>query len=111
MNYSEITSAYIRNLLRNTPWQDHDRIDSLISLHGYILNPPRNWSGGLAFTHLKSQYRTEYLELLREHSPEALATVLLEEQAMEVNSINQQSEFDTQEIKKRTSWLLAGGKP
>ena len=111
MNYTEITSDYIRTLMCNSSWQDHKRIDDLICLHRYILTPPRNWSGGMAFTHLKAQYRTEYLDLLREHSPEALANVLLEEQAANENRIKLQSEYDAQEMNEKSTWLLAGGKP
>jgi hypothetical protein len=110
MNYTEITSDYIKNQVYNSPWHDHKRIDDLVSLQKYILNPPRNWSGGMAFTHLKAQYRAEYIDLLREHSPLALAKVLAEEQAVKENRIKLQAEYDAQEIQKKTSWLLAGGK-
>jgi hypothetical protein len=111
MNYSEITSDYIKTLMFNSSWQDHKRIDDLICLRNYILNPPRNWSGGMAFTHLKTQYRAEYLDLLREHSPDALAKVLREEQAINEKRIKLQTEYDAQEMKEKSSWLLAGGKP
>jgi hypothetical protein len=109
MYYSEITSAYIMNLIQNSPWQDHNRIDALISLHRYILDPPRNWSGGMAFTHLKSQYRTEYLELLCEHSPETLKKVLSDEKARSEYRIKKQAEYDAFEEQSKKSWLLAGG--
>ena len=111
MNYSEITSDYIKNQMCNSSWQDHKKIDDLVCLHSYILNPPRNWSGGMAFTHLKAHYRADYLYLLREHSPETLAKVLLEEQATNEKRLKLQIEYDAQEIKVKTSWLLAGGKP
>ena len=111
MNYSEITSDYIKTMMFTSSWQDHKKIDDLVSLHKYILNPPRNWSSGMAFTHFKAQYRAEYLDILREHSPEALARVLLKEQTASDLRIKLQFENYAKEIKEKTSWLLAGGKP
>jgi len=110
MNYTEITSAYIKSQLAKSPWQDHKRIDSLVSLHGYILNPPRNWSGGMAFTHLKSQYRTEYLDLLYEHSPEVFEKVLAHERASIEQSLLRQAEYEAREEELKKSWLEAGGR-
>ncbi len=111
MNYTEITSAYIKSQLAKSPWQDHKRIDSLVSLHRYILNPPRNWSGGMAFTHLKSQYRIEYLELLFEHSPVAFEEVLAHERAFIERSLMRQAEEDAKAEELKRIWLLAGGRP
>ncbi len=110
MNYNEIKSDYIKNLMYNSSWQDHTRIDDLIKLHKYILVPPRNWSGGMAFTHLKTMYRAEYLDLLSEHSPAALEKVLSEERAIIDKRIKMQSESDAIYEQQKTSWLLAGGK-
>ncbi len=110
MNYTDIKSGYIMNLLQNSPWQDHKRIDSLISLHKYILNPPLNWSGNIAFSHLKSHFRTEYLELLREHSPEAFEKVLAYEHAIFEDSLRRQAEEDAKEEELKKSWMLAGGR-
>ena len=110
MNYSEITSEYIKCQLVKSPWQDHKRIDALISLHRYIHEHPRNWSGGMAFTYLKSQYRTEYLELLYEHSPETFEKVLANEHSIHVDSLSRQAEEDAKEEEMKKSWLEAGGR-
>jgi len=108
MNYNEITSEYIKKMFQKTSWQDHEKIDDLINLHGYILNPPRSFNSGVHFPHLKSQYRAEYLDLLREHSPEALEKVLSAEQASSEYRIKQQAESDNREEQAKKSWLFSG---
>ena len=110
MNYEQISSVYIKNLMCNSSWQDHKKVDDLINLHRYIINPPRNWSGGMAFTHLKAQYRVEYLDLLREQSPETLEKVLSEELVRSEYRIKKQAEYAALEEQAKKSWLLAGGK-
>jgi hypothetical protein len=109
MNYNQISSEYIKKMFQQTSWQNHEKIDDLIKLHGYILNPPRSCNSGMHFNHLSSKYRDEYLNLLREHSPEALEKVLSDEQARSEYRIKKQAENDALEEQAKKSWLLAGG--
>ena len=110
MNYNEITSEYIKKMFHETYWQDHEKIDDLFKLHGYILNPPETFSSGMLFTRLKSKYRAAYLDLLREFSPEALEKELAEELELSKNRIRHIAEFELLEEQAKKSWLSAGGK-
>ena len=94
----------------NSSWQDHEKIDDLIKLHGYILNHPQSYNSGMHFNHLSSKYRNEYLDLLREHSPEALEKALSREQAFRADYRKSQAEWDAKDEESKKSWLLAGGR-
>jgi hypothetical protein len=109
MNYDQITSVFIKTMLLKTSWQDHEKIDDLIKLHGFILNPPRAYNSGMLFNHLSSKYRDEYLILLSEHSPKALEKVLSDEQRIIEYQIKKQAEYDAIEVQAKKAWLLAGG--
>ena len=69
--YTSVTSPYVRKEMAGTSWKDRKRIDALIRLRNYIVEPPRGYAAGMGFGMTRDQYKEEYLDLLREHSEEA----------------------------------------
>ena len=110
MNYTEVTSAFISRLIKKSSWQDHQKVDDLIRLHRFILHPPKSFSGGWAFSHLKLTYPFEFLKLLEEYSPEALEFELSEREQIRHNLEKLQTERASELLEMQKQWLLAGGR-
>lgn len=107
MKYTEVKSTLIKSKIQGANWSEKEEIDQLIKLEKYILNPPHGWAANLHLHHLKSTFSSEYLELLKELSPDKYAkevTLLNDAKliAVEIEQINQ---------KIKENWLKAGGKP
>lgn len=110
MNYTEVTSAFIRSLIKESSWQNRQKVDDLIRLHRFILHPPKSFSGGWAFSHLKSTYPLEFLKLLEEYSPEALELELSEREQIRLKLEKLQTERESELIEMQKQWLMAGGR-
>jgi hypothetical protein len=110
MNYTEVTSAFIIGLIRESSWQQHEKIDDLIHLQKFIVHPPKSFNSGWAFSHLKSTYPDEFLKLLEEYSPLALEQELTERQNVrkELEILQSQRELELEESKGL--WVAAGGR-
>jgi hypothetical protein len=110
MNYTEVTSAFIIGLIRESSWQQHEKIDDLIHLQKFIVHPPKSFNSGWAFSHLKSTYPDEFLKLLEEYSPKALELELSEREQIRLNLEKLQTERQSELSEMQKQWLLAGGR-
>jgi len=114
MNYTTLTSAYLRERLQKTPWARRARFDDLVTLHGYLLEGgARSFAGALRYHALKQRYPQEYLLLLEEHSPEAFQAEL-QRSAGEPEKHRQQLHAEKVAARaalkvQKEEWLRAGG--
>lgn len=111
MSYTSVESPYIRARLVATSWKDHELIDDLMVLRRTIRTPPRGFAAGMAFSMLQTKRREDFLALLEEHSPSALADFLARETERRVEAERQEVERRGRELARREEWLLAGGRP
>jgi hypothetical protein len=111
MEYSEIKSAYIKNLLQETSWQDHKKVDDLIKLHNYIINHPKSFIPGMHYTHLMQQYDNEFLVLLKEYSEQAYDIEIKKRNAFRDRLIIEEKKEEEIIVNQRNEWIKAGGKP
>jgi hypothetical protein len=111
MEYSKIKSAYINNLLRQTSWDEHQKIDDLINLHRYIISHPRSFTSGMHYSHLMHKYDKEFLILLKEHSEIAYEAEIKKRNSYHEKLISEAQKEKEYIEKRKTDWLKAGGKP
>ena len=65
----------------------------------------------MAFSVLQTKRRQDFLALLEEHSPSALADFLAQETGRRMEAERQEEEQRGRELALREEWLLAGGRP
>lgn len=110
MNYTEVTSAFIIRLIRESSWQNRQKIDDLIHLQGFIVHPPKSFNSGWAFSHLKSNYPDEFRKLLEEYSPLALEQELTDRENLRKQREILQSKRELELEESRRLWVAAGGR-
>ncbi|MBE7545358.1 MAG: hypothetical protein HS123_23660 [Solibacteraceae bacterium] len=110
MSYTSVESPYIRARLVATSWKDHELIDDLMVLHRSI-GRRHGVCRGMAFSMLQTKRREDFLALLEEHSPTALADFLARETERRLEAERQEVERRGRELARREEWLLAGGRP
>lgn len=111
MNYTDVTSPFILERMRNTSWENRKLIDDLIHLWQLVVKPPSNYSGGMALSILRAAYPDEYLALLEEHSPELMKQELEQRLQLEKAFKELQESYENELLKSQELWFLAGGKP
>jgi len=111
MNYTDVTSPFILERIRNTHWEDRKQVDDLIQLWKLIKHPPNTFNGGMALSILSNAYAYEYLILLEEHSPELLKQELERRQEREQSQKEELERYEAELRKTKELWLQAGGKP
>jgi hypothetical protein len=109
IDYAAVPSLYLKALIRQTPFAQHQRIDDLIRLHRHIVSGVRGWAAGMSYSLLSSRYPAEHLALLREADP-AQAGEFLARQAALAESRLQDLRGELALLKeRRDAWLKAGG--
>lgn len=109
MSYKEISSAFIRERLKNTEWKNHETIDELLTLDAFIQKAPTTRNGFIKFEHLKHLYPAEFLQLLGDFSPELLKAELLKQEEAKAQVNARLALRKSEENAKLLEWLNAGG--
>jgi hypothetical protein len=107
--YTQIESKYIKHKIKTVSWTNRAYVDDLIGLARFIREQPHGFAANMLFTQLKNKYPGDYLELLREHSPEKYERALEEaREEKEKQDIDKQRAVEQEETLKE-EWLRAGG--
>ena len=118
MEENNINSTYLLQKIGETSWKNRDYINDLISLELMIQRGPQGFAGGQIYFLLRHKYPLEFLELLKEASPqryeEALAQqqkVLIDKASAEEKMAAAQKKEAEREKKAYANWIALGGKP
>jgi len=109
--YTSIESLYIKNKIKELSWDKHSYIDNLIRLYKFIKSPPSQWLADMQYAALKSQYKEEYLNLLKEFSLELYEVELQRRKTFFEERERYLLEMKKDEHLSKEDWLRAGGKP
>ncbi len=111
--YTAVRSQYLRDLIRHTKWdarKGRKYIDDLISLEGYLLHPPRGFSGGMHYSQLMTKYRGDWETLCKELNHKVLKEQLMWEEERKTTMEEFTEQLKEEEKQKRKDWIEAGGK-
>ena len=115
MEYSKITSDYIRSRIAQTSWADREYIDDLVRLARSVTQKPTGALQAWGRDVLERKYPGEWLELCREHSEEKYQQELaLRKEVREAEAkrkAEREAEREAEEIQSREDWEKAGGRP
>ncbi|MFH1690498.1 MAG: hypothetical protein ABIE42_09710 [Candidatus Eisenbacteria bacterium] len=113
--YSSIGSPYIRSRIVSTPFEDRGFINTLVSLHGWIRNPPTTASSARAYSITRQRHNDAWVALFLEYSEDAYAAWIAEseraEQERQMIAEREAHKRQAQERAELEDWLRAGGLP
>ena len=111
-----IRSDYVLNRLRNTRWENHETIFSLIALERYVVEGPHGWIDAIGGGALRQRYPDETRAIEAELlPPDEFAEMERSRAAASRRAIESKAKADADrkeaaEAAKR-EWLALGGKP
>ena len=118
MELQTITSAYIIQKIKDTEWKDRQYINILQQLERFIKHGANGIAGNQVYFNIRNSYRTEYLGLLKESSPERYEDELKSEKeqkelAAKKKIIDKQKKAieEAEEKEAYKKWMNLGGKP
>ena len=118
MEENNIHSPYLLQKIKETSWKNRDYINDLIRLESTIQKGPQGFAGGQIYFLMRQKYSVEFLELLKEASPqryeEALAQhqkALIDEASAEEKMVAAKKQEAEKEKEAYENWIALGGKP
>ena len=118
MELQTITSAYIVQKIKDTEWKDRQYVNVLLQLERFIKHGANGIAGNQVYFNIRNSYRTEYLALLQETSPERYEAEIESEKeekelAAQKKIIAKQKEAieKAEEKEAYKKWIDLGGKP
>ena len=118
MELQTITSTYIIQKIKDTEWKDRQYVNVLLQLERFIKHGANGIAGNQVYFNIRNSYRTEYLALLKEASPERYDEEIRSEKeqkelAAQKKIIAKQKEAieEAEEKEAYKKWIDLGGKP
>lgn len=116
MQYREVESQFVKELIKGTSWKNEPRrqyIDNLIKLEKFILEGPKDFGSGMYYGALKQKYRSEWETLYKELKPEQYKRLKKKERLEKETSQKElqklRKELRVQEEHLKREWLKIGG--
>ena len=118
MEENNINSPYLLQKIKETIWKNGDYINDLIRLERMIKKGPQGFAGGQIYFLLRKKYPVEFLELLKEASPQRYEAELADQQKSVIDKASYEEKMaaaEKQEAEKEkkvyANWIALGGKP
>jgi hypothetical protein len=118
MEENNINSPYLLQKIKETSWKNRDYINDLIRLECMIQKGPQGFAGGQIYFLLRKKYPVEFLELLKEASPERYEAALADQQKSEIEKASYKEKITAaekleaeREKEAYANWIALGGKP
>ena len=118
MEENNINSPYLLQKIKETSWKNRDYINDLIRLERMIQKGPQGFAGGQIYFLLREKYPVEFLELLKEASPQRYEAALADQQKSVIDKASYEEKMaaaEKQEAEKEkkvyANWIALGGKP
>jgi len=118
MEENNINSPYLLQKIAETSWKNRDYINDLIRLERMIQKGPQGFAGGQIYFLLREKYPVEFLELLKEASPQRYEAALADQQKSKIKKASYEEKIATAEKQQAerekeayANWISLGGKP
>ncbi len=114
MKYTNAKSTLVKNLIKETEFENRSRVDELLELEHFIMYGPKGYFSATYFEDLRKKYPNEYTEMYKELKPEEYQRKLDEEHEGEKRK-KEEEEFwvrkkEQLEKDEEGDWRRAGGK-
>ena len=118
MEENNTNSPDLLQKIKETIWKNRDYINDLIRLERMIKKGPQGFAGGQIYFLLREKYPVEFLELLKEASPQRYEAELADQQKSEIEKASYEEKMaavEKQEAEREkqayANWIALGGKP
>ena len=113
--YKNIKSEFIKNKIKETPWEAREYIDDLIKIEDFILRGgPHSMAGGYLYHHIKNKYHQEWEIIYKELNPKEYAELIKREKEEKERARKEDEKRMQEEEKelerKRKEWIEMGGR-
>ncbi|MDN5327588.1 MAG: hypothetical protein PWP03_226 [Candidatus Woesearchaeota archaeon] len=101
----DIKTRYVKNKVKESLfYRGIDYVRDLVKLEYFIFNPPKQFTAGMYFTHLKNRYENDYENILQEVDTERYKQYLKEKDERKKSNQMLEKKIEQENLKIK-EWL------